>query len=60
MATTPKSLRLEPGDVQLIERLVISTGIQSFSDLVRFALRELAKARGLETAAQQLHRPEAP
>lgn len=60
MATTlPTSIRLEPGDRQLLQRLEISTGIKSRSDLIRLALRELAKARGLETAVQQMTGPEA-
>lgn len=60
MTTTPTSIRLEPADRLLLRRLEISTGIRSRSDLIRYALRELAKARGLETAVQQLHREEAP
>jgi Arc/MetJ-type ribon-helix-helix transcriptional regulator len=59
MATTPTSIRLGPDDEQLLQRLEASTGIRTRSDLIRLALRELAKARGLETAVQQLARPEA-
>jgi Arc/MetJ-type ribon-helix-helix transcriptional regulator len=54
MGTTPTSIRLGPDDELLLQRLEVSTGIRTRSDLIRLALRELAKARGVETAVQQL------
>lgn len=49
-------VRLEAPDASRLERLMADTGISRISDLIRHALAELAKARGLETAAQQLRR----
>lgn len=55
---TKVSARLGADDTRRLERLMAHTGIQSKSDLIRFALTELSIARGLETAAQ-LQRREA-
>lgn len=43
-----KSFRLSPEDLALIEKLRRALGIRSVTDLIRQALRALAKKEGIE------------
>lgn len=52
------TVRLGPDDERRLRSLMADMGITSQSDIVRHALAELCKARGLATAVQQLHQGE--
>ncbi len=47
-ATKTTTVRFTPGDLALIDAMQAHTGIVSSSDLLRLALRALAKAEGVK------------